>query len=337
MSSHGVPPPGGRVPPSPLDLLVASLLRSAKKHARAAVGEFTVEGEAARSTVDAATAVEHLTKSYLASLHPTLLVEDRTDLDTLLHLSGNGRAAGRSFDQIKTIGGEIACARLARIAPQFTFGDRERRLFAARNAAMHLGVGNAGQAQVAVQTMVGIVAQLLELLEFEEVRFWETTTEAARTLRDQSLEAVGVTVHSKVHSARVRLNERIYGVPPEHRPMVLNALAGELPPGMGDLESSETCPACGQQGWVVCTVEDAGGADPEVTYVQIEEDEFTWEGYIERMAYPTDFLCQVCGLQLEGPEELEAAGIEADGFDIEPREIEPDGADRYWFRDYDDD
>jgi hypothetical protein len=96
-------------------------------------------------------------------------------------------------------------------------------------------------------------------------------------------------------------------------------IAGRLPGGVliiSDYEGSAECPACGVQGSV------SGGA---VLESEILSD-FEFGPALELLTVGTDaFTCDRCGLVLDGPELVVAAGI-PDTFEVET-EYEPEGGD----------
>ena len=129
--------------PPPVDS--ASLLASARRHAmRGMRARSAGDGEHDDAALQLGTMLEHLAKAYLASLHPTLILEDRFDLFSTLQQVGLGHR-GKPGHVLKTVGIYEALTRIGIIQSPSTpgagkaFAARFERVLQARNGVAHAG------------------------------------------------------------------------------------------------------------------------------------------------------------------------------------------------------
>lgn len=114
------------------------LQESSRKHIIRALNAWC-EDERDMAVLHCGISVEHLLKAYLASKHPSLLVDAR-DFSALLHAVGEGARAAVSEHLTKSIGA-LECFR--RVALLTTLPMTERQvepIFSSRNGVAHLGI-----------------------------------------------------------------------------------------------------------------------------------------------------------------------------------------------------
>ena len=280
------------------DGLRKTLLDSASFHARAAIADYTRSDE---RYVDAAfhcgTAIEHLTKSFLASLHPALIV-DKGDFDSLLILTGHAEHAKKSRGtDLRTVGLTEACQRVRQVLPTFRPEPRLSVLSNVRNAAAHLAITSRNDICQAVQGMVVLATPLLEALDASPEAFWREFADVASVLRDDALAEVDRVVASKLESARQTLRQRLEGLHTSARKAVLSAIAGKTH-WTQDYEHPQTCPVCKQAACLICQL---------------------WTEETDTQPHPADgspmphayalidgFYCSACELELDNADETRA-------------------------------
>jgi hypothetical protein len=296
-----------------LDDLDILLEKSARRLAQLALREFTDEdyGQVV-AALHAGMAVEHLAKRYLVSISPVLIAEN--DLDSLLMLSGNGGLARLRAHQIRTISATEACKRVKRLHPDFPYQPgRDDAIFVVRNSAAHLGVTDTFPMRQAVRLMVRLIDSLLEALEVDADSFWGDSLLVVRALRDEVANEVKAILTAKYSAAALRLAERVAGLDPTQRDLVLRAVSGQHHWEM-EQSHAHTCPVCNQQGWLECSQEYVGLFEPGL---DAAGNPIT---LAETVLYPQIFYCSACGLQIES-DELGEAGI-PDSIDIGAQEVD---------------
>lgn len=117
------------------------LLGQAQRSARSAVSAFAKDQSTGHleAVVPGGAAVEMLVKAYLASVHPVLLAEPRTDVGSLLHLIGRPELTKQRFIDLGTIGGHEAALRCQELMSTLRYTPKSDQIvFQARNAGTHI-------------------------------------------------------------------------------------------------------------------------------------------------------------------------------------------------------
>jgi hypothetical protein len=140
---------------------------------------------------------------------------------------------------------------------------------------------------------------LLEALEVDKDAFWADSLPAVTALRDEVANEIKAIIAAKYSAATLRLEERVVGLDPTERGLVLRALSGQHNWTM-EQSYAHTCPVCDQQGWLECEQEYVGAFEPGL---DTAGNPVT---LAETVLYPQIFYCSACGLQLEGDELGEA-------------------------------
>ncbi|GAA1890485.1 hypothetical protein GCM10009753_18920 [Streptantibioticus ferralitis] len=236
-------------------------------------------------------AAEHLLKSYLASLHPALVVEGK-DFNSLLHATGHGSHASVPAEQVKTIGLAEAHARAQKILRKKMPVDQRALgpLANARNGVAHSGMYDRSEVNAVFTTCLRLIDPLLVELKINN-SYWGGYESLHDRLLEENVEAVRVRLESKLARAKDVFTERYGHMPQKERELVLGAIARVFPPG-GNIEHDElvTCPACDSQGWL--------SGDKHV-----DEDEWAV------MFTPFVFSCPACDLLVEHEELEELEGL----------------------------
>jgi hypothetical protein len=260
--------------------------------------------ELLQAAVAVGAAVELAAKAFLASIEPNLLAE-RADVDTILHLSGKRSLAAEPATAIRTLGGVAACRLARRLGREVVAGETEVvRAMEVRNSATHMALVDREELRSRVPAMVRIVDSLVVEMGEDRARFWANRLELADQLIEERLQQVAQIVEAKRAAATERLAQLTRHLNEASRVLVLASLARHAV--SSDHDEAVNCPVCGQKAWLCCWVED-GGSDVE-----------DGEVWFHQTAWPFEFNCSVCGLTLEGDEELSAMQLDA-GIELEPR------------------
>ncbi len=282
-----------------------SLMTSARRHAARGL-RARDQGEHDDASLQLGIMLEHLAKAYLASLHPTLLLERNFDFLSLVRLAGQGQRI-KPGHIIKTVGMTDALVRIGTL--QATGNEEAGRRWArdfnlvlqARNGVAHIG-DDGGLADQVAQTAVRGAAEILGLMNRSLSELFADLTGAAETLLNEHATAVQQLVSLRLAQARARFAER-YGPADEER---LNALdtvtsaSSDAP----NIQHPQRCPACHRLGVLSGTWDIDGVDDPD------DDDEpFAKPARLVLVLAVDAFRCPVCVLGLGGPEELREAGL----------------------------
>lgn len=303
---------------APSSILPKALLGKSKLYAaRALTAKAMKDSEVYQ--IWSALALELLGKAQLANIHPCLVVEtDNTN--SLLEACGI-----ETNTIVKTIAANVVFARLKHTVDKFGTPHAEacKAISARRNAELH-----SGQA-----AYIGMVDRDWE------GQFWST---AQLILASMDLELEDWVGHSskmpgelaqqfreiKFEAAKQRIaNERLSFLAPggkkrskgEIEALRQNAATFQLLAAVRgfryvlDHHWPVDCPACGCRS--------ALGGD-RIHEEVIDHDYETGFETVERFFSPAEFLCQTCGLRLEGAEEMEAADFDTEYSEVDDREME---------------
>ncbi|WP_431072723.1 hypothetical protein [Microbacterium phyllosphaerae] len=289
-----------------------ALAFSARAQSRTAVRQYVSSDrdELLHAAMAVGTASELLLKALVHHTSPALLA-DRGDRDSLLLLAG---VTAPAVDPLRFR--SISALEVHRLAkhlhPALPVDVRQPEALTARNAAAHLGIVDPTQLRRAVTQHAVLVGGVLPLLNLDADAFWGADLmPSAAALVDRARSDTARIVASKLASARTALRARIRALPEAAQAAYLAALSGRKRT-FTEREEPHACPACEQQGWLLCTVE-RGPVEPDL----FDEG----RRYREVTAYPFAFECNVCGLELEDDELSEFADIPVE-IELESEDVE---------------
>ncbi|MHA4820141.1 hypothetical protein ACXZ65_37985, partial [Streptomyces aculeolatus] len=251
-----------------------------------------------------AVAVEHASKAYLASIAPVLLAsEKQPSLDDLLVLSGNEDKTKKGRAGLKTIGGEGAILRAAKLlGPKHKAPAKLNELRESRNGITHMGWGQpVTECRALLAAGIEHINALLNALSTEPDGFWGPHLEACTALVAQAMTEMEIRYQAKLRQAREHFAEttrRLSEVEIADLLSSLSALPTAAP--WWPLSVPTECPACGHTGFA--SGRDKSGDHGEIWFL------------------PRHFGCRLCGLTLTRWE-LDLAGI---GGQILNEDEEPD-------------
>jgi hypothetical protein len=280
------------------------------------------KGEFELVLMNAAIAMENLSKALLFATNPAFLVELHTkQFDALLFLTGHGHKATK-LRTPRTIGAKEALARVRQLIEIKTPKEPLDRLIEIRDGALHTGSFGPTSTRELLTYALRYVNEIYDGLENLQAWCddrWGEHTDLVDTLVKQSWTDVQHEVNRKVTAARARLRELMDQIPgdlerhavAEARQDTVSHLAGR-PLGRNEdgLQISGEllhCPACNYPGALCLGVvlheydlpEKLGPMD------RIEEVASLVDVYIESRV----LTCRVCGIDLAGADELKAAGV----------------------------
>jgi hypothetical protein len=262
----------------------------------------------------AATALEQLAKAFLASKHPSLLID--RDFDALLHAVGLPQAAKRPPSRMRTINMETALQRCSLLVPALMRLDKElTTLREVRNGLVHLGLSSGSSPDVLLPFLQATDILLTEL-STEPSDYWgESRPFVSQTLR-KAVESNRDHVDRMVRQGKAAFARRFQDIDPQWKGEVIKMTVSSY-----ELDRLErqlwSCPACGTDALTEGRVEPDYEFDEEV-----DDGEFMVHAELKSLTFYTQRLhCRVCGLRLDSAQQIEAASV-PDNWVLEDPDVE---------------
>jgi hypothetical protein len=300
------------------------LARSGRWHARTAVTKYGSEDldDLLEAAVSTGSALELMTKAFLASITPSLLA-DGNHRDSVLMLAGKGTHGGDDALKLRSLQAQTALTIAKHFSPPLPIHDlKDPVALRVRNAATHMALVDVVQLRQGVVQMATLVEALLIELELDHDLFWGDAADSVTVVIDEAKSELDLRVHAKRVAAQQRLAQLMIGFAPDTANPVLAVLSGRAVEE-GEHNEAQTCPVCGQQGWLICSVE---RGPVEYDYDEDGDQNHVW---VSRTGYPYAFECPVCQLKLQDVELSEfdfpsEIVLDDDEDPIEHWEYEPD-------------
>lgn len=287
------------------------LRTSAGHFARSALQALPTGGDEVFA-LHAGTAVEHLAKALLADKHPALIAAN--DFESLLHACGEEAVATGSV--MRTINVTESIKRATRFVPRLSVLKDDLVILAeARNGVAHLGHPADGSSLRV--SFLKACELLREELRIERVEFWGDFGSLVDAALEESVKEAKVRVENAIAAARINFRTRYGHLDRDAAATALLAVEANYYPPETD-EQVIPCPACDSRALVNGAVlgrwetdDPEQGADFYATFI------------------PGQLHCGACELELNGEDEIQAAGIEEEWeVDVDPDELfngwEPD-------------
>jgi hypothetical protein len=274
----------------------------------------------------ASTALELLAKAYLSSLSGTLIAASG-DFDSLLHGSGHSRHARTPLSRMRTITATEALRRVRQLEPEFESGPALQLLAEVRNGIVHAGLFESGADD-------DLLVPFLRACDFmigkvpggSRERMWGDLVGTVDVRLSESAKETELLVADAVASAHLAFEQQFGSMDRAVREAVLTGIERSY-----DVTKYEQalvdCPGCGRQALTSGSYD----VDWEPDYDYADGETYVAGAYPVVTFRPGYLHCRVCDLELDGEEQLEAAGIEKSW-----HLVDVDPADFYESDDYDD-
>lgn len=293
--------------------LSGDLFAAARRFAQLALDDFEVE-DWDTFVLHAGTSLELLGKSYLSKLHPALIVSGTESLLYACQVPGH---AAMPTSKVRTVGLDETIKRCGRILPtieNLTRGDLIH-VIDARNGVAHMGGFEEAVATRTATAFFRASQEILSGLDRPIGDLWEKRMGTVLGVLEQASKATGARVKDKIKAAKIQYNDRFRDVPDQVRDAMIASVEESYVLHDVD-ETLFPCPVCGNPGHT------AGAVEPG--WVPGEPD----EPELEVTFYPYEFRCRICGLAVDGEDEIQAAGL-PDNFILEDVDPEPFLRDMY--------
>ncbi len=299
----------------PGDDLRQHMQSASQQFAVAAVRDYDT-GDWISFALHAGAALELLAKAYLASIHPSLVVDG---VDSLLYASNVPGHTRMPLGAIRTIKTSEAIARVSRVLPtisNLTRGDLTI-LIEVRNGAAHLGRVDEMTARRMIVPFLRACEEILRVLGVETSKYWQGVAMSVGERLSASADSARERVARRLGQAKRDFKERMRGKDQDARQALIESMYATYD-ARGYERRLGDCPACGNRALLT------GSIDSEWTVPDGSMDPDVWENeaYPEVTFYPADLRCHVCGLALNGSDELEAAEFPLDWL-IPQEEVDP--------------
>jgi hypothetical protein len=292
------------------------LYASAARFAQTAL-EAHHRGDHQRVALDAGTALEHLTKACLSKRSPALLVElkpGESNWQSLALLCGfpEGRPT-----QLRTVGLRDARKRVKTFFTSSASDADLALLIDLRDGVVHAALDDEVEERLLVAFVQQADATLADMGR-PRAAFWGDRLGVVDALLTEASDKTMHRVQVKLSNAKVAFSERFGNMADELRSVITS-----ITPVLDVTEESDPeCPACGCKGIA------RGDLDVD-EYVDFSDGEPYGGAWVVFM--PASFKCQQCGLRLDTPAEVVAAGMPAkwnhpylDPSDFYPDDDDPD-------------
>lgn len=274
------------------------LFASAQRYARAALTEYYT-GDRARTPLEAGTSLEHLVKACLAKRSPTLLVDLKNgDWPSLQLLAG---VPGATAARLRTIGMRVALTRAESYITSVASPQDLKLLVDLRDGVVHVAGTDPATGAVLLAFVQHVEACVADYGADREA-FWGPQQPVVDALLTENKDRVTADVTVRIAAAAAAFGQQHAGQPPE-----LLALLRQWKPTLTVDQAHAQCPACR------CTGVAVGRHEVEYDFEQEYEGDGEYGevisgAWVSFTAY--EFLCRACGLHLDSPSALDAAGID---------------------------
>jgi hypothetical protein len=191
------------MPPEPEPPLDEALYASAVRFAGSSVQAFAAEDDAV-FLLHAGTALEHLAKSLLASLHGSLIaISNPRQFGSLLFLAGFEKESGIKGSQMRTVSMEEALSRAGHLVPPLAnLKAPLQPLVDGRNSVAHAALADRITAESSLVPFLRACDLLLSKMERDRAAFWGDMLDVVDARETESAEAATIAALEKIAAAK---------------------------------------------------------------------------------------------------------------------------------------
>jgi hypothetical protein len=279
---------------------------------------YYVEKDLKHCLINIAVSAELLCKTFLSGINPCLIID--RDFDSLLHVCGQSKHAKKSPGNIRTIGANEAFTRCTQLIPKLKDYEKEMvLLFNFRNGVLHLAEYEKEFAKKVFSPYLKVIQILLETMNTPLTDFFKEYSKLAETNIQESINEINIEVERLVAKAKLNFQKRFDGVEDSLKKSIIKNIADSY--ALTNYEKLIDCPVCNSDAVITGAT---AGVDWEVDY---DSDGTVSGAYPIVQLIAVSLKCNVCGLELNTSEEIDAAGVVScwDTADVDPADFyEPD-------------
>ena len=281
--------------------IARSLAEASTKYARRAIESY-VGGDFEDFYLSAGISLEQAMKSRLARINIAFIAPDR-NFKSALALWVTREDVSQLPLGTQTIGGAEALARINQIEPSFNrHAESVKQILRFRNGEAHVGAPGATAHRRVFADFAGALTSLLRVPAEE---FWGEHEELIRIAVDDTAADVAKEVSEKLAGARISYRDRYEALGASQREALLAIAEQDANRQAQDDTLVMDCPACSSP----ALLHGENFVEFDVDYDHREMVELSAYPYIEFRGQQLE--CPACGLELDGQEEVEAAGLDA--------------------------
>ncbi len=278
-----------------------ALAESASRYAHRAVDNY-VGNDLGEFYLAAGIAIEQAMKSRLARDNVVFIAPERS-FTSAVELWRTRDDIGSLPVGTKTIGGADAVARVAIVERRFApHAESVKEILRFRNGEAHIGAPGASDHR---RVFVDFLAAIATLLEVPGEDFWGVHAELVRVTLDENAAGVARKVTERLAGAAATYRRRFDALDEHQRSSLIDLAGHDAEQRRSDDALVQECPGCGTEAALL-----HGDNSVEVD-IDVDHREGVIIGAGHYVEFQAQYLeCLACGLELDGQEELEAAGLE---------------------------
>jgi hypothetical protein len=252
----------------------------------------------------AATALEQLAKSFLASVHASLIAGN--DFDSLLHACEQSSHARKPRSRMKTITAHDALERSGQLLPQLDNLKKSLQiLILVRNGVVHAGMIEPKAEEAVLVPFLRACDHLLAAMpSADREKFWGDTIDIVDARLSKSADAAEIRAADAIASARHKFEARYGSMSPSLRSGLIANIESSYTPEKY-LQTLASCPACDCR----ALVHGSYDVDWQPDWDYADGEDYVAGAYPVVQFSPGGLECRACDLELEGEDELAAAGV----------------------------
>jgi hypothetical protein len=284
------------------DDLGERLARSSGDFARSALGAMS-DAKHPTFLLHAATALEHLAKAVLAKRHPSLIaVASKDNFDSLLRLIGEVQHA-KPGSKLRTIGAREALDRASRFAPECVSLMPDLQLLIwVRDGVAHLADASDATVEEVLVPYLKASEELRGVLSIERTDYWGPFIDVVDSALREHVEQARLRVDAALAVARGEFARRFSEVDEPTKRAMVNAIEASYSPDRYEQQLIR-CPACETLALV------SGTLDTEYDEDWDHRERVLISVHLVVLFIPDGLLCRACHLELDGRDEMNAAGV----------------------------
>lgn len=249
-----------------------------------------------------AISAELLGKSYLAGIHPSLIVDPK-DFESLLSVVGTGAHSKRPIHDVRTISATEVFARCRRLLPGLADYKTElENLANIRNGIVHVGSYDTVLAEKLFVPYLKHANAIINAMELANTEFHGDHTKYVEQAIEGSSEAIRNGVARLIEKAKATFSKRFGELEPDLMTKLLESVIATYAPS-SSREQLLGCPACGTKALVrglpIITDYDA----------DFDSDGNVISATPIALLHLNSLRCKACDLSLTTIESLQAAGV----------------------------